>query len=293
VNGNRANNDTAVGNATANWSADVALTVGANHFIIVATDDSASQNTTIVNLTIIYDNTPPTVLQVSPADGAADVSFVDVISVQFSEAMNASTLTAATFTVDNGVTGAITYDAGTHTATLTPGSPLGNFTTYTVTLNPGITDAAGNPLAGTPYSWSFTTVDDLVAPTVIQVSPPDGTSAAGASTVFWVRFSEAMNAATLDSSTFSVDNGVTGSVTYNNANYSAMFYPSQPLSYSTTYRVTLSTEVRDLAGNGLAAPYTWSITTAAEPSYLPRPSSSSTGSGSGGGCFIGLLGSLW
>lgn len=289
VNGIRADNDTAVGSDTANWSADVNLTQqGNNSFTIVATDDSANHNTTTVNLNIIYDTTPPTVAQVSPADGATDALLSDVISVKFSEAMDASTITAATFTVDNGVTGTIAYDSVTHTATLTPSSPLSVVTTYTVTLTTGITDAAGNHLDSS-YGWSFTTVDDALPPTVTQVYPTNGTVNNGTSIVIWARFSEAIFSASLTSSTFSLNNGVTGTIVYNSSTYTATFYPDHALSFNTTYTATLSTGVRDLAGNGLTGPYSWSFTTAS-------PSSSTGGShnsSSGGGCFIGQLGSLW
>ena len=284
VNGIRASNDTAVGSGTANWSAPVTLTPGSNAFAIVATDNSGNNNTTTVNLNIIYDNVAPTVTLVSPADGAIDVPLSDAISVQFSEAMKASTLTAATFTVDNGVTGAVTYNAGTHIATLTPSSALSNLTTYTVTLTTGIQDAAGNPLAGS-YTWSFTTVNDATAPTVVQTLPAAGATGTGTSIVLSVRFSEAMNSSSITTSTFTVNNGVTGSISYNSSTFTATFHPDHALSLGTNYTVTLSTGVQDLAGNGLAAPYTWSFTTA-------NPTSTNTdggGGSSGGGCFIDLL----
>ncbi len=74
--------------------------------------------------------------------------------------MDASTINGSTFTVKSGtiaVTGTVSYDASTRTATFTP-SPLLSFNaSYTVTLTTGVKDAAGNPLAAN-YNWTFNTV---------------------------------------------------------------------------------------------------------------------------------------
>jgi len=101
----------------------------------------------------ISDTTPPTVVSVSPAADATDVAVNTVVTATFSEAMNASTITTSSFTLD-GVAGSISYDSGTYTATFTPSADLAYSTTYTATLSTAITDAAGNPLASA-YSWSF------------------------------------------------------------------------------------------------------------------------------------------
>jgi hypothetical protein len=49
----------------------------------------------------------------------------------------------------------VSYDAGSHTATLHPSAPLSASTTYRVALSGRIKDVAGNPLAWT--TWTFTT----------------------------------------------------------------------------------------------------------------------------------------
>jgi hypothetical protein len=61
------------------------------------------------------------------------------------------------------VSGSVSYDSGTNTATFTPSANLLYETTYTATLSTTITDVAGNPLAST-YSWSFTTEVLTVVP---------------------------------------------------------------------------------------------------------------------------------
>ena len=56
---------------------------------------------------------------------------------------------------EDRVPAAVRYDAASRTATIDPSAALKARTRYTVSLTDGITDAAGNRLAAT--SWSFTT----------------------------------------------------------------------------------------------------------------------------------------
>jgi hypothetical protein len=97
----------------------------------------------------------PTVESTSPLSDATDVAVGSNITATFSEAMDESTITTGSFTVA-GVSGTVSYNSVTYTATFNPDSNLAYETTYTATLSTAITDASGNPLAAT-YSWSFTT----------------------------------------------------------------------------------------------------------------------------------------
>jgi len=103
---------------------------------------------------LAVDTTPPTVVSTSPAADATGVAIGAAVSVTFSEAMDASTITTSSFTLDS-VSGSVSYNSDTYTATFTPGASLSYSTTYTATLSTAITDAASNPLASA-YSWSFT-----------------------------------------------------------------------------------------------------------------------------------------
>ena len=109
---------------------------------------------TELNLTVTPDVTPPTISSVSPVANAIDVEVGATVSVTFNEAMNASTITTSSFTLDS-VAGSVSYNSGTYTATFTPSANLTGSTTYTATLSTAITDVAGNPLAAA--YWSFTT----------------------------------------------------------------------------------------------------------------------------------------
>jgi len=107
----------------------------------------------------VPDATAPTVSSVSPVADATDVAVDTAITATFGEAMDASTITIGSFTLDS-VSGSVSYDSGTYTATFTPDASLSYSTTYTATLSTAITDAAGNPLASA-YSWSFTTEPEV------------------------------------------------------------------------------------------------------------------------------------
>jgi hypothetical protein len=103
------------------------------------------------------DTVAPTVSSTNPVNGATGVA---IITASFSEAMNASTLTTATFTVTGPgatpVAGTVTYNASTNIARFTPTNALAASTAYAATITTGAKDVAGNALASS-HVWSFTT----------------------------------------------------------------------------------------------------------------------------------------
>jgi len=133
------------------------------HTVYVRATDDASNTTAEANYATdsftVATSEVPSVSSVSPLNGATDVVTYSAITVTFSEAMDESTITTSSFTVSNGgaVTGTVSYDSGTYTATFTPATKLDSNTIYTASLSTVITSAGGTPLASA-YSWSFTTV---------------------------------------------------------------------------------------------------------------------------------------
>jgi hypothetical protein len=80
-----------------------------------------------------------------------------------------------------------------------------------------------------------------------------------------------MKSTTLNTTTFTLKTttggaAVTGTVTYNPANFTARFAPIRALTGNTSYTATVTTGATDLAGTALAADFTWSYTTAT-PTY--------------------------
>jgi len=119
----------------------------------------------------VSDFTAPTVDSTSPTSGATDVLLDTVVTATFSEAMDETTITTGSFTIA-GVSGSVSYNSGSYTATFTPAADLAYNTTYTASLSTAITDAAGNPLAST-YSWSFTT-GSLPGVATVSIDAPTG-----------------------------------------------------------------------------------------------------------------------
>jgi len=119
------------------------------------------------------DTVAPTVSATNPLNGSTGVA---VITATFSEAMNASTITTATFVVSGPgavpVAGTVSYNASTYMATFTPSSPLTLASAYTATITTGVKDLAGNALASN-HPWNFTTAAAVSG----QVLPDLGTAA--------------------------------------------------------------------------------------------------------------------
>jgi hypothetical protein len=106
------------------------------------------------------DTVAPTITSRVPAPDATGVAITSNISVGFSEAMNAGSVNATSFSVapaagGPALAGGITAAPG-NVFTLNPTANLVAGTLYRVTVGTGATDAAGNPLAAAD-SWTFKT----------------------------------------------------------------------------------------------------------------------------------------
>lgn len=122
------------------------------------------------------DTTPPAVSSVSPAHAAVDVPVTAAIGADFSEPMNASTLTTNNFMVRDsrsfGIAGSVAY-SGT-TATFTPASNLASAVTYTATITTAARDLAGNGLASN-HTWTFRTAPSVAPRYAYTVNPGENT----------------------------------------------------------------------------------------------------------------------
>jgi len=227
--------------------------------------------------------TQPTVIKTDPQNLATDVPIHQAITATFSEAMDPATINSATFTVTvtGGATvnGVITYVPNGSIATFTPDSPLLYNTNYTATINTGALDF-NDDAAVVPYTWTFTTAlaPVPIVPTVISTIPvtpnlptvPEDV-AVPLNQIVSATFSEPMNPATINSTTFTltatvgaVTTPVTGLVAYAAISDQLVFLPSGGLVAGATYTATITNGAQDLAGDPLAdAPYTWQFQTSA------------------------------
>ena len=101
------------------------------------------------------DTTPPTVTSSSPAAGATDVGTETSVSATFSEAVNSDSLVLTLKEASGAaVSGSVTYDSSSRTATFKPSAALKTSTDYTASAS--ASDTVGNAMTS-PKTWSFTT----------------------------------------------------------------------------------------------------------------------------------------
>lgn len=121
---------------------------------------------------------------------------------------------------------------------------------------PAIPDAA----AATDSTGS----GDVTAPSVGTTSPTSSGTYAAIGGAVTATFNEAMDSTTISTSTFTLAAGstsVTGTVGYNSSTKVATFTPSSNLTTNTTYTATVTTGVKDSAGNAMTNNYSWTFTT--------------------------------
>jgi pseudomonalisin len=224
-------------------------------------------------------NIPPAVTVTVPAGGATGTAVATAPSATFSRGMDASTISAVTFTVkdsaNHAVAGSVGYDPVSNTATFTPAARLSYSSSYSATVGIGAKALTGTSMAA-PFNWSFTTSAPVIS--VVSTAPVSGASGVDVSGAIKAVFSAAMDATTLNASSFTLAKGlslVPASVVYDQSSKTATLTPLAPLDYGASYTASIGTGAQDLAGNPLWPARSWLFTTA-----LPRLSVAITGSGS-------------
>lgn len=206
------------------------------------------------------DMTPPVVVSVQPGAGSTTGTASSVQAV-FSEDIDPASLNASSFVLSDAagrqIIGSVTYS--NKTAMFVPTSPLTSGT-YTATLLSSVQDKMANTLAAN-YSWSFTL--DNSAPFVISTFPANNTTNFPTTSTITATFSEALNGYYLDYNSFTVrdssNHPVYGQISF--SNNVATFTPSGDFAWETTYTATLTTWIRDIAGNPLTSSFSWSFST--------------------------------
>jgi Big-like domain-containing protein/calcineurin-like phosphoesterase family protein len=101
----------------------------------------------------------PTVTSTTPLSGATDAFAVPTVSAIFSAAMDETTITSENFTLlgsgGTAISGTVSYDADSMTATFTPNESLEIGAIHTAKITTAVSDSSGNAL-GENYSWEFT-----------------------------------------------------------------------------------------------------------------------------------------
>ena len=225
------------------------------------------------------DITPPTVTLKVPAAGAVNVAPNANIIATFSEDMDPLTINSNTIIVQGSdssiITGTVTYAVGAKTVTFNPTTPtLATGSLFTVVVTTGAKDLAGNALTNNA-SWTFSTIatPDTTAPIVTLKVPTSGATNVPFNTIVTATFSEDMDPATIDETTFTLKAGVTniiGTVTYAVGARTATFTPTSPatLPANMVFTATITSGAKDLAANAVANT-AWAFSTGATPDITP------------------------
>ncbi|MEO8936073.1 MAG: Ig-like domain-containing protein [Burkholderiaceae bacterium] len=276
--------------------------------ICTATITAGAKNTIGVGLAAPYtwtfttgvasDTIPPTVSSTIPTTAATGVATNALLTATFSKAMDPLTVTNATFVLacpaGTPTAGTVGYAVSGNIATFKPSAILPPRTVCSATITVGAKDLAGNPLAA-PYTWTFTTaaIADVIPPIVSSTVPARAAVGVAFNAAVTATFSEPMDALTITTGNFvlACPSGTStgGAVSYLANGNVATFTPTASLPPSTTCTATITTGVRDVAGNALVVPYSWTFTTGAVAdttaptvtSTVPAPSATGVATNAG------------
>ncbi len=209
----------------------------------------------------ISDTTPPEVISTTPESGDSNLPFNTRITATFSESINISTITTATFQIkrdiDNALTiGTVTY-SGT-TATFISNEDLIPDSKYIVTITTDIKDLSENNLK-TAYIFTFNTgrIKDTTPPEVISTTPENNAINIAIDSKIEAFFSEPIEVSTINKATFfvkDINNSVISGTIISNET-SITFIPDTILTHSSKYTITITTRIKDLSGNSLNTDY--------------------------------------
>jgi hypothetical protein len=240
----------------------------------LTTDINDSAGNSLVSPSV-WNFTTGAITSVETADGAELVAKNHKVVVSFIEDIVEAGLT---FTVvganESEVVGDTTYDAASNSVSFVPTSgAFSGSTLYTATIKTVVDGVVTNY-----YVWSFTTSDesDLAPPVALVPSPANEGTGVPINGNVTALFNESLDPATVNDLSFTLTSGtvnalvsVAGSVSY--AQKLVSFNPTQDLVPETEYTATLTTYVKDLAGNSLTIDYTWTFMTGSNLAAGPDP----------------------
>ena len=155
------------------------------------------------------------------------------------------------------------------TATFTPTAPLASDTVYSATISGGVKDLSGNFL-GNAYFWTFQT---KAMTRIVATSPTPYSYPFALNGLVTATFSSALDASTVNANNFTLSGPsglIPGTVAY--SGLTASFTPSALLTVNTVYRASITSGVKDLSGNVIAAGQSWTFQTFAPgTATTPQP----------------------
>ena len=203
---------------------------------------------------LFADKTQIAVTSILPKDKSTSNYVNTGIYIVFNKTI--TDLSSITFTISSD--GGNTNHPGTTSLSdtvisFTPTTNFADNTTYTITVS-------GGGLAETFFStFSTSALVDNTPPTVSSTNPATGDIDIPINTAaITATLSETIAPNSLTTTSITITGGITGTITLNDQTLT--FQPSGNLTANTIYAVTVKAGLKDLAGNALAANYSWTFT---------------------------------
>jgi hypothetical protein len=244
-------------------SASVTLSLGTGITDLVG--QSLPAQTVTFNTGNGPDLTPPLLVSQSVTSNQLNVSTNSAFTWTYSKQLDPSaylftSLYSYALSQYVTTTGSVSTDG--FTITLVPTSPLLPATQYQI-CNSGVPDIDGNIANSTCLNFTTASVADTTPPQALYTVPPANASGVVQNSILEVVFDKALDPRSLGSVTLS-SNGtaVSGVASLAWSNSAVRFTPSSLLQASANYTMTVA-GVKDMAGNTITNPYSFSFTTGA------------------------------
>lgn len=213
------------------------------------------------------DTSAPIITGTDPSNGATEVSVATNITVTFSEEINISSVSSASFEITaNGDPASIggTVSVSDNEVVFNPSTNLEFDTEYVITVTAGIEDLAGNESSQGSLSFTTEAGPDEESPSVVSINPENETTDVSLSANIEVTFSEPIDLGSVSDNTIALttpafSNNIEAEVSID-GNVMTI-NPTVDFEEGAEYTLNLTTGLTDLAGNGLNAAFESTFTT--------------------------------
>ncbi|MCH8544692.1 MAG: Ig-like domain-containing protein [Alcanivorax sp.] len=196
-----------------------------------------------------------------PADGDTGVALNSSLLLRFNAPVDPASVNESSIMLTGPGAGALTFDINGANVTATPDMPLQPDTEYTLTLTTALRDQCDTPRPlreadATASRFTTGTDMDLAQPRLTTLNPADGEFLAPGGDPLTLTFNKPIAPASTLGSVFLIQESTNQPVagTLDTDGDTVRFIPAQPLPQQTWFRLSITTNLRDLSGNSLEAP---------------------------------------
>jgi predicted CxxxxCH...CXXCH cytochrome family protein len=210
------------------------------------------------------DTTPPTISSTIPADSATGVAVNSQVTINWDEPILCPTVNTTNITISGSGGSGWALNSCSGSQAIFDTSAQAGSTVFTVSIGTGVTDIAGNSMLADSFLY-LTGPGDVTPPTISSTFPTNGATDVVLDGLVNIFFNE-----NIDCSTAIVANITSDSPGWSLASCggTTVSFNTSGQANGTVYTVTVTTAVKDSAGNSMSAAYPFSYTTAAGGSAL-------------------------